>query len=133
MQQQNVAMVIGASGVTGTPMAEQLALAGWKVYGVSRRAPQLGGGPHAGFHHLSFDLTDPRATRAALAPCADVTHVFYCANDGRPETRLAITATCSAGSTCGRPSPDFSGWSRRDRSRFPWRGFSPASSHCGMR
>ena len=30
---QKVALVVGTSGVTGTPLAEQLLLAGWKVYG----------------------------------------------------------------------------------------------------
>ncbi len=90
MDKRKVAMVIGASGVTGTPLAEQLALAGWKVYGVSRRAPQLRDGPHTHFHHVPVDLTDASATRAALAACADVTHVFHCANDALPATRLAM-------------------------------------------
>lgn len=90
MNQRNVGIVIGASGVTGTPLAEQLALAGWKVYGVSRRPPQLRGGPHAQFHHVAVDLTDSAATRAAFARCADVTHVFHCANDATPETRLTM-------------------------------------------
>jgi nucleoside-diphosphate-sugar epimerase len=85
-----VGMVIGASGVTGTPLAEQLALAGWKVYGVSRRPPQLRGGPYAQFHHVAVDLADATAARRALAGCADVTHVFHCANDANPETRLAM-------------------------------------------
>ena len=85
-----VGMVIGASGVTGTPLAEQLAVAGWKVYGVSRRAPKLHGGPFAHFHHVAVDLTDSQAARNALAACADVTHVFHCANDANPETRLAM-------------------------------------------
>lgn len=85
-----VGIVIGASGVTGTPLAEQLALAGWKVYGVSRRPPQLRGGPFAQFHHVAVDLTDATAARRALAGCADVTHVFHCANDAKPQTRLAM-------------------------------------------
>jgi nucleoside-diphosphate-sugar epimerase len=85
-----VGMVIGVSGVTGTPLAEQLAQAGWKVYGVSRRAPQLRGGPYAQFHHVPVDLTDGIAARMALAACSDVTHVFHCANDPRPETRLGM-------------------------------------------
>ena len=80
----------GAGGVTGTPMAEQLARAGWKVYGVSRRLPQLRGGPFERFTHLSVDLTDAAATRSALARCTGVTHVFHCANDIRPETRLVM-------------------------------------------
>jgi nucleoside-diphosphate-sugar epimerase len=83
-------MVIGASGVTGTPLAEQLAVAGWKVYGVSRRSPQLRGGPFPGFHHVAVDLTDRSAARETLAVCSDVTHVFHCANDARPETRLSM-------------------------------------------
>ena len=41
MAKNNVALVVGASGVTGTPLTEQLALAGWKVYGVSRRVPLI--------------------------------------------------------------------------------------------
>ena len=85
-----VGIVIGASGVTGTPLAEQLAVAGWKVYGVSRRAPKLRGGPFAHFHHVAVDLTDNQAALKALAACADVTHVFHCANDANPETRLAM-------------------------------------------
>jgi nucleoside-diphosphate-sugar epimerase len=92
MKTDNVGMVIGAGGVTGTPLAEQLALAGWKVYGVSRRPPQLRGGPYAQFHHISVDLTDADAARAAFAGCSDVTHLFHCANDARPEVRSAIIA-----------------------------------------
>ena len=38
----------------------------------------------------AIDLTDAGATRSALARCTDVTHVFHCANDVRPETRLVI-------------------------------------------
>lgn len=90
MEARRVGMVIGASGVTGTPLAEQLAFAGWKVYGVSRREPQLSGGPYDRCHHISVHLTDTRGTRAAIAGCSDVTHVFHCSNDVRAETRLAI-------------------------------------------
>jgi len=92
MAKPNVGMVIGASGVTGTPLAEQLVLANWKVYGVSRRAPQLHGGPHAQFHHLPVDLTDGDAVHAAFSGCTDVTHVFHCANDAQPKIRLAMIA-----------------------------------------
>lgn len=97
MGKNRVGMVIGATGVTGTPTAEQLAQAGWKVYGISRRAPQLRGGPYAQFHHIAVDLADGAATRRALAGCADVTHVFHCANDAAPEMRLKmITHTLDA-------------------------------------
>ena len=89
-----VALVVGAGGVTGTPLAEQLLeRPEWKVYGVSRRAPQLRAEAALdGFTHVSVDLTDPLATRRALGACSDVTHVFYCANEGRRETRLAMIA-----------------------------------------
>lgn len=92
MKAPKVGMVIGAGGVTGTPLAEQLLLAGWTVYGVSRRPPQLRGGPHPQFRHISVDLTDASALRAAFAGCTDVTHVYHCANDVRPDARLAIIA-----------------------------------------
>jgi nucleoside-diphosphate-sugar epimerase len=90
MEAENVALVVGASGVTGTPLAEQLALAGWKVYGVSRNAPRLRGGPFPRFQHLAVDLTDARATREAVGGCADITHVFHCANDANPDARLSM-------------------------------------------
>ena len=92
MDNRDVAVVIGTTGVTGAPLAEQLLLAGWRVYGVSRRAPRLRGGPHAQFTHVPVDLTDAKATRFGLSVCGDVTHVFYSANDAHPEARLAIIA-----------------------------------------
>jgi nucleoside-diphosphate-sugar epimerase len=71
-------------------MVEQLGIAGWKVYGVSRRVPELQGGAFPQFTHVPVDLSDARATREALTRCEDVTHVFHCANDTRPEMRLGI-------------------------------------------
>jgi nucleoside-diphosphate-sugar epimerase len=89
-----VALVIGVSGVTGTPLAEQLLqLPQWKVYGVSRRAPELRAGtPLDAFTHLGVDLLDRQAAQRVLGACADVTHVFYCANEGLQQTRLAMIA-----------------------------------------
>jgi nucleoside-diphosphate-sugar epimerase len=86
------ALVVGASGVTGTPLAEQLLeLPEWKVYGVSRRRPELRPGTNqAAFTHVAVDLTDPRATQRVLGAHDDITHVFYCANEGRKEVRLAM-------------------------------------------
>ena len=57
-QESPVALVIGASGVTGTPHAEQMLAAGWKVYGICRRPPVLRCGSHPSFHHLAVDLAD---------------------------------------------------------------------------
>ena len=81
---RQVAIVIGVSGVTGTPLAEQLLQSPeWKVYGVSRGAPRLSAEtPRSAFFHVSVDLTDRQATRRVLGACSDITHVFYCANHG---------------------------------------------------
>lgn len=93
MSADRVALVIGASGVTGTPLAEQLLrLPEWKVYGVSRRVPELRSAGAGAFTHLSVDLANREATRRLLGACADVTHVFYCANEGTQQARLAMMA-----------------------------------------
>ena len=91
------ALVIGASGVTGTPLTEQLIESGWRVVAVSRRPPILRSDlSHASLQHLSTDLADAQATRAAFARLADVTHVFCCANDPQPEARLRLLSNVLA-------------------------------------
>lgn len=87
-----IAIVVGVSGVTGTPLAEELLQSrAWKVYGVSRQMPRFNlGTPRDAYTHLAADLTDARATRQMFDACANVTHVFYCANHGDPHTRLAM-------------------------------------------
>jgi nucleoside-diphosphate-sugar epimerase len=68
-----------------------LRLPEWKVYGVSRHAAVLGAGIARGsFSHLAIDLIDARDTHHMLDACPDVTHVFYCANEGERRTRLAM-------------------------------------------
>ena len=91
MAQARTALVIGASGVTGTPLTEQLLEGGWRVVAVSRRVPALRAEVQgANMHHLSVDLADTQATAAAFSRLADVTHVFHCANDPRPDVRLRL-------------------------------------------
>lgn len=88
---QGTALVIGATGVTGTPMVEELLAAGWAVYGVSRRAPMLRAGvPTERLRHVPVDLTDAEASRSTLGRLTDVTHLFYCGNDPRPDVRLTL-------------------------------------------
>lgn len=88
---ERTALVIGATGVTGTPMVEELLLAGWPVHAVSRRVPMLRPGvPSQRLHHVPVDLTDAAASRAALGALTDVTHLYYCGNDPSPEVRLAL-------------------------------------------
>ena len=87
----SVALVVGVTGVTGTPLAEELLGLGWKVYGVSRRPPALKAGTPLGrFVHFAIDLQDAQAAPSLAAQCADVTHVFYCAHDGSSENRVRM-------------------------------------------
>lgn len=88
-----VALVAGVSGVIGTPLAEQLLTLGWKVYGLSRHSPKLKSGtPLERLLPVAVDLRDSQSTRAVASKCDDVTHAFYCANDGSSEIRTRMIA-----------------------------------------
>jgi NAD(P)-dependent dehydrogenase (short-subunit alcohol dehydrogenase family) len=58
-----IAIVTGASSGIGQAAAEQLAKAGYKVYGTSRRGAQ--GGPRA-FEMLALDVTSDASVAAAV-------------------------------------------------------------------
>jgi len=89
MADQHTALVIGATGVTGTPMTEELLAAGWPVYAVSRRAPMVRPGiSTARLKHVPVDITDTAASAAVLGGLTDVTHVYYCGNDPSQEMRI---------------------------------------------
>ena len=103
MSEPRVALVLGTTGVTGTPFAEQLLEAGWAVYGISRRQPVLKTStPLRNFTHLPVDLADFDALNNTLRGCPDITHVFHCANTGSGAARVqsmanlldAIEAAC---------------------------------------
>jgi nucleoside-diphosphate-sugar epimerase len=97
MARRGTALVVGASGVIGAPLTEQLIEAGWRVVAASRRAPVLRSGvPAGGLKHLAVDLADVQATRSAFARLGEVTHVFHCANDPRPEVRLRMLSNVLA-------------------------------------
>src|SRR5262245_3893487 len=70
-------LVTGASGLVGVAAIEKFLSAGWKVVGVSRRKPELPSGRDVQF--VPVDLRDEEATRAALEPLTDVTHIAYTA------------------------------------------------------
>ncbi|NIZ89709.1 SDR family oxidoreductase [Kineococcus rubinsiae] len=69
------ALVVGATGITGTALGEQLVAAGWRTAGISRRTPTV-----EGVAHVPADLFagDPEALAAALADLRP-THVFITA------------------------------------------------------
>ncbi|MEV4781863.1 SDR family oxidoreductase [Burkholderia sp. LMU1-1-1.1] len=71
---KNIALIVGASGVTGSALAERLLGNGWSVLGLSRgRTPLL-----AGVEPVRADLTSRDDVAQALAGRA-VTHVFFTA------------------------------------------------------
>ena len=78
---QQVALVVGAQGVIGRGIVDELVRRGdWDVIGLSRR----GGDPAPRLRHVTVDLLDPTAALERLAPLTDVTHVFYAAFQPRP-------------------------------------------------
>jgi len=65
------ALVVGATGITGNALIDQLLAEGWEVSGLARRPDTL----RAGVRRIAADLQDPAATQAALAGLTP-THVF---------------------------------------------------------
>jgi nucleoside-diphosphate-sugar epimerase len=84
----NVALVAGAGGIIGHAVAHELMRLGWSVRGLARRAV-------TGIPSIAADLTDAKATAAALAAAKDTTHVFYAALS--PDPILSTEAERNAG------------------------------------
>jgi nucleoside-diphosphate-sugar epimerase len=80
---KHTVLVAGAGGVVGAAAVEHFAsLPDWDVIAVSRRrAPEL----PEGVTHLSIDLTDATACRAAGAALAKVTHLMFAALYEKPD------------------------------------------------
>ena len=74
MTTKNTALIVGATGLSGSYAAQRLKQVGWTVVSVSRGAVDL---PWSD-RHIAVDLEDGEASLAALRTAADVTHVFYC-------------------------------------------------------
>lgn len=74
MSGSNVALVVGATGLSGSYAGQQLKEAGWTVVTVSRTAADLSFSDR----HIAADLIDREGCAAALAAAGDVSHVFYC-------------------------------------------------------
>ncbi|PAU74868.1 SDR family oxidoreductase [Halomonas salipaludis] len=69
---KGIALVVGATGITGGNLASYLVASGWTVYGLSRHATE-----QSGVIPVAADLLDKSATAQALAGLP-ITHVFYC-------------------------------------------------------
>lgn len=74
MSQKNVALIVGATGLSGSYAGRHLKAEGWTVVTVSRSAADL---PWSD-RHIAADLTDAAAAKAALKAAPDITHVFFC-------------------------------------------------------
>lgn len=70
--QKGIALVVGATGITGGNLASYLVASGWTVYGLSRTPSST-----AGVIPVSADLLDADATATALRG-VPISHVFYC-------------------------------------------------------
>ncbi|MBO0952680.1 SDR family oxidoreductase [Fibrella forsythiae] len=68
----NIALVVGASGITGSNLAHELISQGWKTYGLARNPNHN----ITDLHPISADLLNPESLRLALADIAP-THVFF--------------------------------------------------------
>jgi nucleoside-diphosphate-sugar epimerase len=71
------ALVAGATGATAKRLVEVLLEEGWKVFGLSRRAPETSKNPR--LKHIRTDLLDPGSCAQALKTANGVTRVFYTA------------------------------------------------------
>ncbi|KAL8122242.1 hypothetical protein AgCh_018838 [Apium graveolens] len=81
LNQENVALVVGITGISGNSLAEILPRPDtpggpWKVYGVARRLRPLWDANHP-VEYIQCDITNAEETESKLSPLKDVTHLFY--------------------------------------------------------
>jgi nucleoside-diphosphate-sugar epimerase len=69
---KGVALVVGATGITGSNLSNQLIANGWTVYGLSRRPAT-----EVSYIPVAADLFDAQSLKSALSGLP-VTHVFFC-------------------------------------------------------
>lgn len=74
MTDTNIALVVGATGLSGSYAGQYLKQQGWTVVTVSRSAAAL---PWSD-RHIAVNLEDAATANAALAAASDVTNIFYC-------------------------------------------------------
>jgi nucleoside-diphosphate-sugar epimerase len=80
-EHNKTALVVGATGVVGTKLVEELQAQGdWQIIGLSRR----GGTDSARTRYIAVDLLDARDTLDKLKDLRDVTHIFFACFIERP-------------------------------------------------
>ena len=85
---QNVALIIGVTGIVGNSLAEILPLRDtpggpWKVYGVARRPRPSWNVDHP-VHYIQCDISDANDAVSKLSPLTDITHIFYVSWTSKP-------------------------------------------------
>ncbi|KAK7321655.1 hypothetical protein VNO77_32504 [Canavalia gladiata] len=85
---QNVALIIGVTGIVGNSLAEILPQddtpgGPWKVYGVARRTRPSWNANHP-VHYIQCDISDQNDAESKLSRLTDVTHIFYVSWTSRP-------------------------------------------------
>ncbi|KAE9600002.1 putative oxidoreductase [Lupinus albus] len=89
---ENVALVIGITGIVGNSLAAILPLHNtpggpWKVYGVARR-PRPSWNDNHPVHYIQCNISDQNDTQAKLSVLTDVTHIFYVSWSSKPTEAL---------------------------------------------
>lgn len=74
MTDKNIALIVGATGLSGSYAGRHLKAQGWTVVTLSRGAVDLNWSDR----HIAADLSDAAGTATALKAAGDVTNVFYC-------------------------------------------------------
>src|SRR3984957_66471 len=80
MSTENIALIVGASGLSGRYAGRSLEERGWTVLTVSRSAADLSWSDR----HIAVNLEDAAASKASLSTASNVTHVFYCSWSRQP-------------------------------------------------
>ena len=74
MNKINKALIVGATGLSGSYVGRLLKEKGWVVVTVSQSDPELTWSDC----HIATDLKDAVASKEALLATSDITHVFFC-------------------------------------------------------
>jgi nucleoside-diphosphate-sugar epimerase len=84
--EQRIVVIAGASGLVGSAAIARFAATGWKVIGLSRRAPAK---IIPEVDYRCVDLLDPEGSRDALRDLGQVTHLVYAAVNETPGDLIA--------------------------------------------
>lgn len=72
MENKNIALVIGATGITGSNLAEELISRGWTTYGLSRNS----GNSIENLIQIKANLLDVQSLEAALEGISP-SHIYF--------------------------------------------------------